>query len=75
MSEKPEVCEHGSLKRQCLVCELQEELAAMKAERDAVWRAMRQFYYYENAGLCAFGMEVCKCAERWQDCPAMKEAK
>lgn len=23
-----EVCEHGSLKRQCLVCELQEQLRA-----------------------------------------------
>lgn len=32
MSEKPTVCEHGSLKRQCLTCELQEEIAALRAE-------------------------------------------
>jgi len=35
-TEKPEVCEHGSLKRQCLVCELHAELAAVKAELAAV---------------------------------------
>lgn len=32
MSDKPTVCEHGSLKRQCLTCELQEEIAELRAE-------------------------------------------
>lgn len=29
-----EQCEHGSLRRQCRVCELEEQLAAVTAERD-----------------------------------------
>ena len=32
MNDKPKVCEHGSLQRQCLTCELQEEIAALRAE-------------------------------------------
>lgn len=42
-----EVCEHGSLGRQCLVCELTEERDDLRAKLDAAeadarrWRAVR----------------------------------
>ena len=32
-------CEHGQLARSCLVCELQAEVAALKAKLDAVCEA------------------------------------
>jgi hypothetical protein len=32
MSEEVYECEHGNLKRQCLVCELREEIAALREE-------------------------------------------
>ena len=31
-------CEHGSLRRKCLICELQAEIARLTAERDESWR-------------------------------------
>lgn len=40
---KPEICEHLGLKGKCLVCELQEELAAVKAERDSMRDALEWF--------------------------------
>jgi predicted transcriptional regulator len=33
---KPEVCEHGRLKRQCNECDLQSQLAEVTAERDTL---------------------------------------
>lgn len=36
MSDTPRDCEHGQLARACRVCELERELAAVTAERDAL---------------------------------------
>lgn len=32
LANKPQVCAHGRLKRHCLICELQEELARVERE-------------------------------------------
>lgn len=49
MSDLGKVCEHGSLKRQCLICELQEALAAKEAELAKYREAL------EKLGVCDCG--------------------
>ena len=36
MSNEPKVCEHGSLRRSCLLCEFTDEIAALRAENEAL---------------------------------------
>jgi hypothetical protein len=38
MSTLGETCQHGQLRRQCEICDLEEQLAAMTKERDE-WKA------------------------------------
>lgn len=44
MSESPIVCEHGSLKRQCRICELEAERVQLRADLSA-WRSWAQFVW------------------------------
>jgi len=46
----------------------------LEAELDAVWRAMRNACEFHCGSECDNGADNGKCAERWQDCPAVKEA-
>lgn len=64
MSDTPRDCEHGQLARACRVCELERELAAVTAERDATCRMLRASQEeLERA------MRVVEAAKAWsQDC-------
>ena len=48
----PTVCVHGSLARQCTICERDREITALIAERDearALWVAIQTFVSRERA--------------------------
>lgn len=75
-------CEHGNLKRQCLICELQDELAAVTKERDEARRLLEMSRCPNCDGSGAIpwgdpddpGWEQCRwCYEREQHLAAAKE--
>jgi hypothetical protein len=56
------VCDHGSLKRQCRICELEEELRSLREERDAALARV--------AGAFLAGAFARKLSAGWQFDPA-----
>lgn len=44
MTSDPIACEHGILKRQCRICELEAELVQLRADLSA-WRSWAQFVW------------------------------
>ena len=53
--------------------ESRKAIETLTKELAAVWRAMRRMCIHYGGTFCRY--HYGKCAERWQDCPAMKEAK
>lgn len=39
---RPEVCEHGSLRRKCEICECHDEIASLRSENEAQKAAIEQ---------------------------------
>jgi hypothetical protein len=49
---KPEICEHGSLKRQCLVCELQDDVTRLTADLEAARRELDELRSQIDGAAC-----------------------
>jgi hypothetical protein len=73
MSEFGKVCEHGSLARQCLVCELQAELSRLKDELANAHKASeaiekeRTDLFHRNEKLEAVVIHVLDVLRLWKE--------